>query len=669
MRKVKRNKRILELCYVQLGLFLFLLAGVLLYFGKVFQVQEKAGLTLRMLLVTVALVGCSVSLALKDYIKGVIQSAAIDVAGVHNKKSLEKKLAQIQEQDDTLDVGILMFDLNNLKEINDTYGHDEGDRFIKTFAAFLTRILTENSFLARYGGDEFLIVQEHTTPKEMEEIEQKLQAIVDTYNLQATHPISYAVGYEVSYRNHYYLIPDLMKIADSKMYQDKAYKKKNQKRWGMSAEIPEGGIAQSVSAELLSERLYTMLTNGEKEKTYAFLMTDVREFHLINDYWGFDTGNQVLQFVLERMRLLEGNTFVYRFHSDIFVSVIDTKGKNEAELKEQIASYNRKIAKEILEAYPVQYFSLRTGIYYDIHQEENPDRIVSHANTARRIAKEDPLGICVYSGKIEEGELRKADVLHSFRGALEREEFKIYFQPKVSGTDESIRSAEVLVRWQREDGQIWTPDRFLPVLEETGKIETLDFYVYEMAFQWLEAQKEKGEPQIYLSLNVSPAHFRDVEGFTRQLLELIGKYQIDSRYLIFEITESAYIHNIDAVNRMIATLHGEQIRISMDDFGSGYSSLNTLKDITFDEVKIDKRFLGDSLTENGRIVLQEIFRLLKRTRKTIVCEGVETRGVADFLIQEGCDELQGYYYYRPMDQESFETVMKEQDRKDRNIVS
>ena len=189
-----------------------------------------------------------------------------------------------------------------------------------------------------------------------------------------------------------------------------------------------------------------------------------------------------------------------------------------------------------------------------------------------------------------------------------------------------------------------------------------------------KAYKKKNQKRRGMSADISvsecvPAHFRDVAGFTRQLLELIGKYQIDSRYLIFEITESAYIHNIDAVNRMIATLHGEQIRISMDDFGSGYSSLNTLKDITFDEVKIDKRFLGDSLTENGRIVLQEIFHLLKRTRKTIVCEGVETRGVADFLIQEGCDELQGYYYYRPMDQESFETVMKEQDRKDRNIVS
>ena len=147
-------------------------------------------------------------------------------------------------------------------------------------------------------------------------------------------------------------------------------------------------------------------------------------------------------------------------------------------------------------------------------------------------------------------------------------------------------------------------------------------------------------------LNISPFHFRDIEGFTRKLLDIINKYEIDTRYLIFEITESAYIRNRDAVNKMISILHEYHIRISMDDFGSGYSSLNTLKDIAFDEVKIDKNFLDGSLTEKGRIVLQEIFHLLKRTGKSIVCEGVETKEAADFLIQEGCDELQGYYYYR-----------------------
>ena len=109
---------------------------------------------------------------------------------------------------------------------------------------------------------------------------------------------------------------------------------------------------------------------------------------------------------------------------------------------------------------------------------------------------------------------------------------------------------------------------------------------------------------------------------------------------------------------MIRFFHDKNIRISMDDFGSGYSSLNTLKDILFDEVKIDKLFLSDDLSENGKIVLQEIFHLLKRTKKFIVCEGVETKEMVDFLVEEGCDELQGYYYYKPMSQESFDQLLQ-----------
>ena len=108
---------------------------------------------------------------------------------------------------------------------------------------------------------------------------------------------------------------------------------------------------------------------------------------------------------------------------------------------------------------------------------------------------------------------------------------------------------------------------------------------------------------------------------------------------------------------MIRFFHEKNIRISMDDFGSGYSSLNTLKDILFDEVKIDKKFLSDRLTENGKIVLQEIFHLLKRTNKCIVCEGVETKERVDYLVAEGCDELQGYYYYKPMEMAKFEQLI------------
>ena len=174
----------------------------------------------------------------------------------------------------------------------------------------------------------------------------------------------------------------------------------------------------------------------------------------------------------------------------------------------------------------------------------------------------------------------------------------------------------------------------------------------------MKEQERAGRRKLPLSMNVSPFHFRNVEAFTSRLLQLIRKYHIDTRYLIFEITESVYIRDTDAVNHMIRTLHDYGIRISMDDFGSGYSSLNTLKDIMFDEVKIDKRFLEDSLSENGRIVLQEMFHLLKRTKKAIVCEGVETKETADFLMQEGCDEMQGFYYFKPMEENAFEELLK-----------
>ena len=142
--------------------------------------------------------------------------------------------------------------------------------------------------------------------------------------------------------------------------------------------------------------------------------------------------------------------------------------------------------------------------------------------------------------------------------------------------------------------------------------------------------------------------FRRTGKLCKKICELIHTYQVDTSRLTFEITESTYVNNTEAVNQVIRRLKQLNIQISMDDFGSGYSSLNTLKDLLFNEVKIDRKFLGDSLTENTQIVLQEVFHMLKRMGKSIVCEGVETKEIAEFLKAEGCDEIQGFLYYRPM---------------------
>lgn len=658
---MKFNKKIINFCNAQLVLFLLFLLVVAFHLDNLIHYDTTVALLVRIILVTIALLGCALTLALKDYVQNMVQSEATDAVGIHNKKALEKKLNQIQELDDTLDVGIMMFDMNGLKYINDTFGHDEGDRFIKTFASFLTRILTENSFLARYGGDEFVIVQEHTSLDELEKMNVELQKIVDVYNTQADHEISYAVGYEVSYKNHYYLVQDLMKLADEKMYRDKAFKKSGSSKAQIRRRVASGA-GEIISIKELAGKLFTLKNNGEEHKTYMLVMMDVKDFHLINEFWGYQLGNEILQFVWKRLELFPKVVFTSRFHSDVFVAVVDVTGEDLDSCLKMVAKNNQILANDVLEKYPIEYFSMNTGVYYDLNREENTEKIISHTNTVRRKAREKVDGICVYTEEFEQAELLRADVLHSFQSALEKEEFVLYFQPKISGKEEKITSAEVLVRWQRADGAIWGPDKFIPVLEECGKVEALDFYVYEKAFQWIANQKKNGEEPLTLSLNISPFHFRDIKGFTQKLLNIIEKYQIDTRYLIFEITESAYIRNRDAVNRMIDILHKYHIRISMDDFGSGYSSLNTLKDIAFDEVKIDKSFLDGSLTEKGRIVLQEIFHLLKRTGKTIVCEGVETKEAADFLIQEGCDELQGYYYYRPIRMQEFEEVVRERKK-------
>ena len=483
----------------------------------------------------------------------------------------------------------------------------------------------------------------------------RLQSLLDAYNQTAIHPISYAVGYDISCKNHYYLIMDLLKMADQKMYQDKHYKK------SLTAHpdrlYSQNRLVESISTDSLKEKISTILTNSCRNKQYAFLMTDVDNFHLINDYWGYETGTAILNFLFKKMELFPQTVFVNRYHSDVFACIVDITGQNQQSFREKVIRYNKQTSSEILEAYPVNYLFLNTGIYYLEGTEISSEELISHTNIVRRKAKTELSGVCEYSEDIARDEQKRAETIHTFRNALEQKEFQLYFQPKINGKSQQISSAEVLVRWQKNDGSLWFPDSFLPILEETGEVEALDYYVYEAAFLWLSERMKKQQKIIPLSLNVSPIHFRKINTFIHKVSDLIDKYKIPSQYLIFEITETTYIHNIDAVNQMIRFFQKKNIRISMDDFGSGYSSLNTLKDILFDEVKIDKRFLDDDLSEKGKIVLQEIFHLLKRTNKLIVCEGVETKEMVDFLVQEDCDELQGYYYYKPLEMQKFEALI------------
>lgn len=268
---------------------------------------------------------------------------------------------------------------------------------------------------------------------------------------------------------------------------------------------------------------------------------------------------------------------------------------------------------------------------------------------------------CIYSPEIDQQEKVQAEILHSFHQAISDEEFQIYLQPKVIPENGRISSAEVLVRWVRDGRLFLSPAIYIPLFEQNRFVIDLDYYVYEKTFRWLRTVSGQLPDSFRISLNVSPLHFEQPQIFIDKIQELLRKYEVNTSQLTFEITESTYVNNTEAVNQVIHNFQRQNIQISMDDFGSGYSSLNTLKDLRFDEVKIDRKFLGDSLNENAKIVLQEMFHMLKRMHKSIVCEGVETEVIADFLKNEGCNEIQGFLYYRPMCIGDFETVIHIQE--------
>ena len=389
----------------------------------------------------------------------------------------------------------------------------------------------------------------------------------------------------------------------------------------------------------------------------ALISTDVENFHYINDKYGYSLGNEILNVIYEELAGASFTVFTTRFFSDVFVSIADITDLTNEALLSQISKLDQQINQRIRNTYHVNFFRTNSGICFIQDANTSPETVLSCANVARRLSKKTLLPCCIYSEEIDRQEKMQAEILHSFHLALKNEEFQIYFQPKVSPANGKISSAEILVRWLRNGEILWSPAVYIPLFEQNGFVISLDYYVYEKAFQWLQKFSGQLPADFRISLNVSPQHFEEPEIFVKKIRELILTYQVDTFRLTFEITESTYVNNTEAVNRVIRGLKKHNIQISMDDFGSGYSSLNALKDLLFNEVKIDRKFLGDSLTENAKIVLQEVFHMLKRMGKSIVCEGVETEDIAEFLKEEGCDEIQGFLYYRPMCEEDFEKLL------------
>ena len=247
--------------------------------------------------------------------------------------------------------------------------------------------------------------------------------------------------------------------------------------------------------------------------------------------------------------------------------------------------------------------------------------------------------------------------------ALRNNEFEMFLQPKFDLHDNSLAGAEALVRWRNPDGSYRSPGEFIPLFEENGFCLKLDMYMFEQACRQIRSWMDEGIEPIPISVNQSKLMFSDLN-YPNNLAELMQKYDIPPCLLTIEILEDVAACNVEYLSKQMAALHERGLRISMDDFGSGYSSLNMLCDLSVDELKFDRNFLNrEADSEKQKIVVEHVVSAAKKLGIDTVAEGIETQEDLDFVLSMNVDLGQGYFYSKPMDAGSFSAkyMSKKQD--------
>ena len=388
---------------------------------------------------------------------------------------------------------------------------------------------------------------------------------------------------------------------------------------------------------------------------FVFVRFDIERFHLINDFFGEEEGNRLLKFVaaviVKSAKSLRLCTYG-KIESDVFSFCIPNGDIN--------LEWLAKEAKRQLTEYNFNYYIEPTfGVYVITDPSLSIETIYGRASMASKKCKNKYMDyIEYYDQSMTDKYLMEQRIINEMQGALDNEEFVVYFQPKYILRTGMPSGAEALVRWNHPKNGLMYPGQFIPVFERNGFIGKLDYYMWEKVCQHLRRWIDEGLKPDPVSVNVSRAnmynpHLVDI------ITDLVKKYDIPPALFNLEITESAYMDNPNQMKNTVCELKKRGFVILMDDFGSGYSSLNTLKEIDVDILKIDTKFMptgdGDSRSER---ILSSVIRMAGWLDLPVVVEGVETTEQRDFLESIGAEYVQGFLFARPMPCEAYEKIVR-----------
>lgn len=388
---------------------------------------------------------------------------------------------------------------------------------------------------------------------------------------------------------------------------------------------------------------------GNPDTEYVIVAANIRRFKLINDIFGKEAGDKLLIQLAQIIGRIAGPGGVYgRIGSDRFGCLIP---KEELRV-DDFEKYTGEAFR--LEGNDNYRVIVHVGLY-DIHDRSLPVSVMVDRASIAIASIKDQVNerIKWYDEEIRKKILWEQFVTGNLDEAIAGGQIIPYLQAQVDH-DGKMVGAEVLVRWNHPREGLMSPARFVPVFENNGRIVDLDKYMWEEACRILRKWKEEGKEQYHLSVNISPKDFYYIDIY-KTLTNLVRKYDLDPSSLRLEITESSMMADIESKIDIIGKLQRAGFIVEMDDFGSGYSSLNLLKDLSLDILKIDMVFLSQTQeSERAKTILQSIVKMAKKLNMPVITEGVETGNQVLFLKGIGCDMFQGYYFSKPIPQSEFE---------------
>lgn len=399
----------------------------------------------------------------------------------------------------------------------------------------------------------------------------------------------------------------------------------------------------------------------KKLNGYDSVFVNIKDCKYINQKVTNSNGDVVISDFAKRLKLfLHKKGYIGRMGGDNFLVFIKDEYLDEFLdfVNNQVVEIEHNGKLEILNV------SARAGIYkiqnLDSRQQDSNGyrNVINRAALALSKAKEAYLDYFTFEADMMENLMKDTEILKEVRKAMNNHEFMPYYQSKVDARTGRMCGAEGLVRWNH-DGKLICPGDFIPLLERSGEITDLDYLVFELVCADIKNWIDAGIEPVKVSTNFSKLHLGEID-FAEKIISIKNRYGVDGKYIEVELTESTEEKNLFALREFSKKMKKENISIAIDDFGTGYSSLSLIRNFDADVIKLDKSFIDSATKDNpvSRNFVRDIIHMIENLGEQTLCEGVEDKEQLDFLVEAGCNIIQGYYFDKPMPKEAFEEKLR-----------